>query len=110
AARKPGRRNGVAAEGRIPFADRDDRAASAAARELRSERAVLARDIHELLELGRRYLQCVEHPVADVHELAQELEIVVLNRLHTAQCERIDLVENALVELLIFLPGFADTA
>src|SRR5262245_38023668 len=58
----------------VSAADRDDRPAPAAARELRAERAVLARDVAKLLELRGRNLQGVQHALTNIHELAQRWE------------------------------------
>src|SRR6185503_2287456 len=82
---------------RVAVADRDDRAASAAARELGAERPVLASDRAHFFELGRRYLQGIQHALAYIHELPERWQVVVLYGLNAAQRQGVDLVENPLI-------------
>src|SRR5690606_38903050 len=51
-----------------------------------------------------------QHTMANIHELAERWQVAILNGLNAAQGQRVDLVENALVELLVLEPGFAHAA
>ena len=70
---------------------------------------VLMPDLDQLFELPARDLEPVEQTLADVHELAESLELTALDRFQRLAGDGVDALDHGVVDIAIALPSGADS-